>query len=228
MPFTKGMTPINKGKKKDEWKRSKIYTKICPACKKEIKTKRENQIYCNNICYSISEKLHQYSKSSSMIRNNAYKKYHQGHKHSEITKEKIRNNPFRHSFVKGGENPGKNKSPETISKIKEKRLYQKMLKKDTQPEIIIQKLLNALNVKFVKHKPITDIPHKYQCDIFISPNIIIECDGDYYHKYPKGREIDKIRTLELENKKYKVLRLWENEIHNNIESCKNKILGLIK
>jgi very-short-patch-repair endonuclease len=88
-------------------------------------------------------------------------------------------------------------------------------------------LLTELDIKFTKHKPILNIEHKYQCDIFISPNIIIECDGDYYHKYPLGREIDKIRTNEMIDKGYKVLRLWEHEINGNLELCKKRILNLV-
>jgi len=228
MTFKKGVIPHNKGKKKNEWKKAKTFDKICPFCKNKIKAKRKNQIYCNLICYSKSEKLYNHAKNSEMIKNNSIKKYHLGHRFSDAVKEKIRNSLFRHSFPKGQANPGFNKSKETIARIKEKRLYQKILKKDTKPEIIIQNLLNDLGIKFVKHKPIIDIHHKYQCDIFIDPSIVIECDGDYYHKYPEGREIDKIRTLELKESGYKVLRFWEKEIHGNIESCKNKILEVIK
>lgn len=53
----------------------------------------------------------------------------------------------------------------------------------------------------------------YQCDIFIpSLNLIIEADGDYWHNFPFGREIDRVRTKELEEKGFRVIRLWENEI----------------
>jgi DNA mismatch endonuclease, patch repair protein len=228
MRFQKGIIPFNKGKKKAQWEKTKVYTKICPTCKKEIKTERKNQIYCNKFCYFNSEKLRQFAKESKMIKNNVNNKYHKGYKHSQKTKNKIRDNPFRHSFIKGGPNPGINKSLETISKIKEKRLYQKILKKDTKPEVIIQNLLTNLNIKFTKHKPITNILHKYQCDIFIDDKIIIECDGDYYHNYPSGREIDKIRTVELKERGYKVLRLWEHEIKSNLNECKNKILDVLK
>ncbi len=228
MPFKRGLVPINKGKKKKDWIRAKRYTKLCPTCKKEIRTKRKNQIYCNIICYSKSEKLYNHSKNSEMIKNNSIKRYHLGHRLSDVTKERIRNSPTRHSFPRGQLNPGVNKSKETIIKIKEKRLYQKILKKDTKPERIIQGLLNGMGIKFIKHKPIIDIIHKYQCDIFIDPDIIIECDGDYYHKYPEGREIDKIRVKELKDGGYKVLRFWERDINNNLESCKNKILEILK
>ena len=43
-------------------------------------------------------------------------------------------------------------------------------------------------------------------------NLVIECDGDYWHKYPIGNDIDHIRTKELLKKGFKVLRLWEFEI----------------
>ena len=43
-------------------------------------------------------------------------------------------------------------------------------------------------------------------------DLVIECDGDYWHKYLVCREIDNIRTGELIQKGFKVLRLWEREI----------------
>jgi very-short-patch-repair endonuclease len=227
MPFKKGMIPINKGKEKNEWVFAKRYEIVCPSCKKEIITKRKNQVYCNQICYSKSEKLKNLSKTSKMIKDNSSKKYHKGFKHSLETINKILSHPRRYSFPRGDQNPGFNKSKKTILRIKEKRLYQKVLMADTKPEKAIQNLLKELGIEFIKHKPIIDIEHKYQCEICIEPNIIIECDGNYFHNYPFGREIDRIRTNELNEKGYKVLRLWEHEIINNLDYCKNKILEVM-
>ena len=57
------------------------------------------------------------------------------------------------------------------------------------------------------------IKHGYQCDILIpSMKLVIECDGDYWHRYPIGNDLDHIRTKELIQKGFKVLRLWEFEI----------------
>ena len=228
MPFEKGMIPYNKGKKKGQWEERKIYIFICPVCNAEIKTKREDQKYCNISCYAKSDKLQEFARNSKMIKNNHTAKYHKGHKHSEKTKAEIMHHPHRYSFPKGEKNPGVNKSPSTILKIKEKRISQKILKKDTKPEIIIQTLLKNLGIEFIKHKPITQIEHKYQCDIFIYPNFVIECDGDYHHNYPSGREIDRIRTKELQEEGFKIIRLWERQIHNNLDFCKNKILEALK
>jgi len=96
---------------------------------------------------------------------------------------------------------------------KERRATQIFPLKDSKPEIKIQNFLQQLGITFLKHKHIKEIVHSYQCDIFIpSMNLIIECDGNYWHKYPIGREIDHIRTKELIDKGFRVLRLWESDI----------------
>ena len=85
-------------------------------------------------------------------------------------------------------------------------------KKDTSIEVKIQNFLKTLGIEFFTHQYMK-IEHGYQCDILIpSMNLVIECDGNYWHKYPVGLEKDHIRTKELIEKGFKVLRLWENEI----------------
>lgn len=95
-------------------------------------------------------------------------------------------------------------------------------KKDTKIEVKIQNYLKQLNYNFIPHYYV-NITHGYQCDMFIpSKNLVIECDGDYWHNYPIGREIDRIRTQEMIEKGYRVLRLWENEIQKmDINTLKN-------
>lgn len=119
---------------------------------------------------------------------------------------------------------GKNREKSTISKIKEKRALQITPTIDTTIEVKIQNFLDCLKIEYFTHKYM-NIEHGYQCDIFIpSMNFVIECDGNYWHKYPTGREIDHIRTSELIEKGFKVLRLWESEIKEmNVQDFKNKI-----
>lgn len=97
--------------------------------------------------------------------------------------------------------------------------------KNTSIEIKIQNFLKQLNIEFFTHQYIKEIEHSYQCDILIpSMNLVIECDGNYWHKYPIGKEIDHIRTKELIEKGFKVLRLWESEIRiMSLEKFKEKI-----
>lgn len=118
-------------------------------------------------------------------------------------------------FKKGCISWNKNipRTEKTKEKMRHTRSKMILPKKDTKIEVKLQDFLKQLNTKFISHKYINNIEHSYQCDIFIEPNIIIECDGDYWHNWPYGRKIDIIRTQELKEKGFKVLRLWESEIN---------------
>jgi len=109
--------------------------------------------------------------------------------------------------------------------VKKSRAKQIFPKQDSKIEIKIQEYLKLLGIDFFTHQHIKDIGHNYQCDISIpSMNLIIECDGDYWHKYPFGMDIDRIRTKELIEKGFKVLRLWEREIKiMDINEFKDKL-----
>jgi G:T-mismatch repair DNA endonuclease (very short patch repair protein) len=119
---------------------------------------------------------------------------------------------------------GNHNSPKTEI-TKESRKYLILPKKDTSIEIKVQNYLKKLGITFFTHQYINEIEHGYQCDILIpTMNLVIECDGDYWHNYPIGREIDNIRTSELINKGFKVLRLWECEINKmTIDEFNNRL-----
>jgi len=88
-------------------------------------------------------------------------------------------------------------------------------KEDTKIEKKIQGFLDNLKIKYYPHKYIK-IKHGYRGDIYIpSLNMVIECDGNYWHDpkiFPKQAERDKIRTEEMIFEGYKVFRLWGSEI----------------
>jgi very-short-patch-repair endonuclease len=112
---------------------------------------------------------------------------------------------------KSDNNPSK--TEEFKKMIKELRKNFIFPKKDTGIEVKIQNFLKELGITFFTHQYM-HIEHGYQCDILIpSINMVIECDGDYWHKYPTGNDVDHIRTKELIEKGFKVLRLWEHEIN---------------
>lgn len=156
-----------------------------------------------------------------------------GKKHSTKTLKKMSNSH------KGKPSPmkGKKHSKKTIDKLKKARAKRIIPIKDTKIEIKIQNFLKELQIEFIPHK-LMEIKHRYQCDIFIpSMNLVIECDGDYWHgntdnpKFKilnksqiKQKEKDSIRTKELLEKGFKVLRLWESEINElTTDNFKNKI-----
>ena len=138
----------------------------------------------------------------------------------------------KYSAIEGERNPSKR--PEVREKIRLSKLGKKrpdmveksrvimkqnwknrliiIPKKDSSIEVKIQNFLKQLGIEFFTHQYM-HIEHGYQCDIFIpSKKLIIECDGNYWHKYPTGTDIDKVRTSELISKGFKILRLWESEI----------------
>lgn len=147
---------------------------------------------------------------------------------SKYTKNKIKNTMIRKGIQPKERYSGKvwNKGltqkdervKNNIKGLLENRKTQVLPTKDTSIELKIQNFLKQLHIKFLTHQYIKEIEHGYQCDILIpvqkgiKKKTIIECFGDYWHKYPLGREIDIQRGNELREKGWRVIVLWENEI----------------
>jgi len=112
---------------------------------------------------------------------------------------------------------------------KEARAKQIFPVKDTSIETKIQNFLQQLEIEYFAHKYM-NIEHAYQCDILIpSMNMVIECDGNYWHSYPAGKDIDHIRTKELIEKGFKVLRFWESDIKSmDLKAFNEKLKGGIE
>jgi DNA mismatch endonuclease Vsr len=128
-------------------------------------------------------------------------------------------------------------SVEVIEKIRAARLKQVFPKKDTKIETILFKILSDLGLKFKKHTAIKSI---CQADAFIEPNIVLFADGDFWHCNPrvyknpttivhlKNLKRDKKEEDALIREGYIVKRLWEYDLINKPEECKNTIRKLIK
>ena len=100
------------------------------------------------------------------------------------------------------------------------RLKQIIPNQDTSIERIIQNGLKTIGIKFRKHVSLLNL---YQVDLLLKPNLIVECDGDYWHNYPEGLEKDRVRDRRLKKAGFKVLRFWEHEIKYNSQNCISKI-----
>lgn len=83
----------------------------------------------------------------------------------------------------------------------------------------------------------------YTVDIYLpDSNLIIEVMGDYFHGSPLKYKKPNLNLMQLKNirkdkakktyiKRYyniKILYLWENDINNNLELCRNLILKYVK
>lgn len=93
-------------------------------------------------------------------------------------------------------------------------------------EKIIEKFLKEKNIKFFNNKKLPEhIGKKKGFNrpdfLLIDYNLIIECDGKHYHQ---DENKDKKRNKTYLDLGYKLLIFKEDEILNNIEDVKNKIL----
>lgn len=95
-------------------------------------------------------------------------------------------------------------------------------------------VLDKLGVKYIQQYEAKSIGRFY--DFYIpSHNILIECDGDFYHANPKKYN-DKISNMQKKNKRvdehknkwailncFVLLRFWECDIYNDTQGIINQI-----
>lgn len=94
-------------------------------------------------------------------------------------------------------------------------------------------ILDLLNIKY--ETPFYARPIKAFYDFYLEEyNLIIEVDGDFWHsnplKYPEGptakcqiknAKRDEEKNKWAEDNDYKLIRIWENDINNNIQKVKH-------
>jgi G:T-mismatch repair DNA endonuclease (very short patch repair protein) len=145
------------------------------------------------------------------------------------------NNDVREKIKKGVVNYWNNLNDYELKKRKDKLREDWIIKRDkyseidTLPEKITENLLLKLKIDYKKKLNIG----YYNCDYVIN-NIIIEVQGDYWHGNPKiYNNFDNIqqKNIKRDNRKFKylssngyeIIYLWEYDLKNNIEYCKNII-----
>ena len=112
--------------------------------------------------------------------------------------------------------------------------------KDTSIELLLRCALFKRGVRYRKNvKSILGTP-----DIAIKKyRLVVFCDGDFWHgkerhsvktheqywneKIKRNRERDLEYTILLRDEGWTVLRFWESEIKNNVETCVDKIIEVI-
>lgn len=128
-------------------------------------------------------------------------------------------------------------SKETIEKIRAATLKQmeNQVFKKTSIEKIMEDYLKQIGVEY----QYSFILEKRQYDFWLRRhNLIIECDGDYWHAnpkfYPEPAEwqierikIDRNKNEIAKRNGYKIIRFWEDDIINNFEHVKRVIDDLL-
>jgi len=95
--------------------------------------------------------------------------------------------------------------------------------KDTSIELIIEEKLRGQDINYVKQKYIKNVG---LVDFFLpDSNLIIECDGDYWHNVSGAQQKDTNRDFASTFcHQYKTIRFWEHEINKSPEKCLKKIV----
>jgi very-short-patch-repair endonuclease len=135
-----------------------------------------------------------------------------GKKHTEETRELMsKHAPNR----EGKNNPmfGRKHKESTKLIIKEKRAHQQIVY-TSKEERKIMTFLEQCGYKYEHHKYMALGKWSYQCDLYVPKlNLIIECDGAYWHNFPYLNKEDIIRRVKLIEQGFSVLELWDFSIY---------------
>lgn len=90
----------------------------------------------------------------------------------------------------------------------------------TKIENSIEILLNSLNVPYEKQKPLLGLT---VADFFVTPNVAIYADGNYWHGLEKTKNRDAKINVALTKAGFRVVRFSEGQIYENIKIVKNRL-----
>ena len=147
-----------------------------------------------------------------------------GKKFSDEQKRKSSESHKRFYFGKTHNRVGKKHSKESIQKMRESRRKQVLPLKNTKIERITQIALSLEGIEYQKHISFKMLDGTYHpVDLFIKPNIVIECDGDYWHNRPEMIVRDELVNKSLKSQGLIILRFWEHEINKSVDKCIERV-----
>ena len=259
MPALKGSIPWNKNRKETRIsvleKQSNSHKGIKPSA--ETIEKRASQLrgkkrppYSEEWIKNMSESHKGKKQSSEQIEkrvsqlrgsnNHMFGKHHKketieinriahiGKKHSEETKKKMSESHI------GKKHPNrKSRIPiteKTRKKLSEYRIaHPNLIFKNTSIELKVETELIKRGIVYQKQVPLCKIAI---VDFYlIDYNIVIQCDGCYWHNCPIHKSKDNIQTgirdknqdLVLKSNGFIIYRFWEHDINKSAEKCLNSI-----
>lgn len=95
-------------------------------------------------------------------------------------------------------------------------------KKNTLIERLVEDELIRRNIPYTKQVALLGIT---LVDFLLPNDIVIYCDGDYWHNLPEYKKRDTDQNFKLTFYGYKVFRFWEKDIKQSTRKCVDKILS---
>jgi len=97
--------------------------------------------------------------------------------------------------------------------------------KRTSIEVKMAEELTARGIEYIEQYNLGD---KFALDFFIPEyNIVIECDGDYWHTRPEAICRDKRKNAYVKACGFSMYRFWEREINADVEACVDIVMAEI-
>jgi very-short-patch-repair endonuclease len=201
-------------------KNNPMYCKeISPQHRERLSEARKRRVYTPELRANISKALMRHIVSEQTRAKIGAKR--------KLRKNTPLSNEKRRQAFLGNNNPffGKKHTTESLEKIKLGCSNNDNHGKYTNPttEKIIHEVLSKLGMSFDTQSHIRISDGFRYVDFLVKPNIIIECDGDYYHSRLQKIRRDFIADYEFEKLGYKILRFWEYDIRNNLDWCIQRI-----
>jgi len=109
-------------------------------------------------------------------------------------------------------------TPEFKQMARERRAKQVFPLEDTKIERLMERQFKNSGLSFMKHYLFTFKSIYHQVDFLIG-NLVVECDGNYWHTLPEVVKRDKEINNSLTNNGYKIIRFWEKDILKNPTAC---------
>lgn len=218
------MECYSEGKKTGEWRE-------CPTCKKQFWANRTKMnmgfdVYCSRAC----NREHLKRGEMRECANCGTKFYVSGWSMKEGWGIYCNRKCIRRPELMG-KSPmdGRTHTDKVKQLLRELRAKQKFLKQDTNIERIIQRVLDDLRIAY--EHPYSISMSRFVCLFdFAMPErkIAIECDGDYWHSLPRSIARDKRKSDWCFANGWKLIRLSESDINNNLDFCIGTIKNIMK
>jgi len=131
--------------------------------------------------------------------------------------------------------------PDNLTPAQRRYCMSRIKGKDTGLEILVRSKLHKQGFRFRKH--VRDLPGKPDV-VFITAKIAVFIDGDFWHGYDfsswehkvsefwkikiwKNIERDARNHRKLRDMGWEVIRLWQHEIEENLETSINRIASAV-
>lgn len=137
-----------------------------------------------------------------------------------ICGEETYKRPYTTRKIKAGEQQP-TCSRECASSLGRRNLQQE----STTIEIAMASELKRRGITFIEQYNLGD---KFRLDFLLPEyDIVIECDGDYWHNLPEVAKRDESKNAYIKACGFSLYRFWESEINRDIEACVDIVVAEI-